>query len=85
MFIRNEEIHLAVPKQIKIEVPEEIHALIEADPFMKLILERIVREEALNYALSILTIDRLTEDDVMKVDRRVKEGIRKRIEDEINR
>ena len=54
-------------------------------------MEKIVKEEALNYALSILTIDRLTEDsrltedDVMKVDRKVKEGIRKRIEDEINR
>jgi hypothetical protein len=77
-----------VPKQIEIEVPEEIHALIESDPFMKLILEKIVKEEALNYALSILTIDRLTEDsgltedDVMKVDRKVKEGVRKRVEDE---
>ncbi|MGB9717832.1 MAG: hypothetical protein ACPL4E_05255 [Thermoproteota archaeon] len=80
-----------MPKQIEIEVPEEIHALIESDPFMKLLLERVVREEAVNYALSILTLDKLTEDsmltedDAVKVDRKVKEGIGKRVEDENNR
>lgn len=79
-----------MPRQIEIEIPEEIHALIESDPFMKLLLEKIVKEEAVNYALSILTMDkltedsRLTEDDVIMMDREIKEGIRKRIEDEIN-
>jgi hypothetical protein len=41
-------------------------------------LEKIVKEEALNYALSILAVDRLTEDNVMKVDRKVKERYQKK-------
>jgi len=80
-----------MPKTITIELPEEIYALIESDQFLKLIVERIVREDVVSYILSILTMDKLTEDsklteeDIMKIDREIKRGIRRRVEDEINR
>ncbi len=80
-----------MPKTITIELPEEIHTLIESDRFLRLAVERIVKEDIVNYVLSILAIDKLTEDselteeDIMKIDEEIKKGIRRRIEDEINR
>jgi len=80
-----------MPKTMMIELPEEIHALIESDQFLKLAVERIIKEDVINYVLSILTMDKLTEDsklteeDIMKIDEEIKRGIRRRIEDEINR
>ncbi len=80
-----------MPKTITIELPEEIHALIESDPFLKLVVERIIREDVVSYVLSILTMDKLTEDsrlteeDIMRLDKEIKRGIRRRVEDEINR
>ena len=80
-----------MPKTITIELPEEIHALIESDPFLKMVVERIIREDIVSYVLSILAMDklaedsRLTEKDIMEIDREIKKGIRKKIENEINR
>ena len=80
-----------MPKTITIELPEEIHALIESDPFLKMVVERIIREDIVSYVLSILAMDklaedsRLTEEDIMEIDREIKRGIRKKIENEINR
>ena len=80
-----------MPKTITIELPEEIHALIESDPFLKMVVERIIREDIVRYVLSILAMDklaedsRLTEKDIMEIDREIKKGIRKKIENEINR
>lgn len=71
-----------MPKTITIELPEEIYALIESDQFLKLMVERIVREDVVSYILSILTMDKLTEDsklteeDIMKIDREIKRGIK---------
>ena len=80
-----------MPKTITIELPEEIHALIESDSFLKIVVEKIIREDVINYILSILVMDKLTEDsklteeDIMKIDEEIKRGIRRRIEHEINR
>ncbi|ADC64863.1 conserved hypothetical protein [Ferroglobus placidus DSM 10642] len=80
-----------MPGTITIELPEEIHALIESDPFLRMVVERIVREEVVNYILSVLAMDKLTEnsklteEDIMKIDEEIKRGIRRRVEDEINR
>jgi hypothetical protein len=74
-----------MPKTITIELPEEIHALIESDPFLKLLVERIIKENIINYILSILAMDKLiedsklTEEDIMKVDEEIKRGIRRRL------
>ena len=78
-----------MPQTITIELPKEIHALIESDPFLKLAVERIIREDVVGYVLSILTMDKLTEDsklteeDIMKIDKKIKKGISRLIEDEI--
>ena len=80
-------------KDIKqtIELSEEIHALIESDPFLKLVVERIIREDVVSYVLSVLIMDKLTEDsklteeEIMEIDEEIKKEIRRRIEDEINR
>ena len=78
-------------KATMVELPEEIHALIESDPLMKLAIEKIIKDDVTNYVLSVLTMDRLTEnsklteEDIMRIDREIKGGIRKKIEDEINR
>ncbi len=80
-----------MPKTITIELPEEIHALIESDPSLRCIIEKLVREDVVSYVLSILTMDKLaessklTEEDVMKIDKMIKEEIRKKIENEIDR
>ena len=80
-----------MPKTITIELPEEIHALIESDPFLKMVVERIIREDIVSYVLSILAMDklaensRLTEENIMEIDGEIKRGIRKKIENEINR
>lgn len=71
-------------KTITIELPEEIHALIESDPSLKAVIEKIVREDVVSYVLSILAMDKLaegsklTEEDVMKIDKIIKEEIKKR-------
>lgn len=80
-----------MPKTITIELPEEIHALIESDPLIKLAVEKIIKDDVINYILSVLAMDKLaensklTEEDIMKIDEEIKIGIRKKIEDEINR
>jgi len=54
-------------------------------------VERIIREDVVSYVLSILTMDKLTEDsklteeDIIRMDEEIKKEIRRRIEDEINR
>ena len=54
-------------------------------------MERIIREDVVSYVLSILTMDKLTEDsklteeDIIRMDEEIKKEIRRRIEDEINR
>ena len=78
-------------KTITIELPEEIHALIESDPSLKAVIEKLVREDVVNYVLSVLAMDKLaegsklTEEDIMKIDKIIKKEIRKKIENEINR
>ena len=66
-------------KTITIELPEEIHTLIEFDPFLKMVVERIIREDIMSYVLSILAMNKLTEDSRLTEE----DIIRRRVEDEI--
>lgn len=80
-----------MPKTITIELPEEVHALIESDPFLRMLVEKIVKEDVMNYILTILVMDKLTEDsklteeDIIKIDEKIKREIRERVENEIDR
>ena len=68
-------------KAITIEIPEKIHALIESDPSLKAVIEKLVREDVVNYVLSILAMDKLaegsklTEEDITKIDEIIKKEI----------
>ena len=77
-------------KTITIELPEEIHALIESDQLLKFAVEKIIKEDVVNYLLTVLTADKLTEnsklteEEIMNIDEEIKKEIRRKIENEIN-
>ncbi|MGB9760014.1 MAG: hypothetical protein ACP5KW_09465 [Thermoproteota archaeon] len=79
-----------MPKQITIEIPEELYALVESDPLLKLLLEKIIKEDVMNYVLSVIAMDKLTEEsklteeDINKLDKEIKRRIREKIENEVN-
>lgn len=52
-------------KVIQIKVPEEIGVLIDSDPVLKNIVEKIVERDVIEYILTILTMDKLTSDSTL--------------------
>jgi hypothetical protein len=74
-------------KSISIDVPEEIAVLLDKDPSLKDIIEDIFIDDARRYLLKLLVADKLaedsklTEDDIMTIDKIIKKGL---YEDESN-
>lgn len=77
-------------KAITITLPEELAALLEEDELLKSMAESLLADELRELLLKVLVLDKLaegsefTEDDVAELDRRVKKGLRLRIEAQIN-
>jgi len=76
---------------IEVEIPEKIAVLLEKNPTLRSHVESIAREEIIRYISMLLEMDKLTKDselteeDIMKLDKKIKRAIRKKIENEINR
>jgi len=70
--------------RVAIEVPEEIAALIEQDPLLRLAISEIVRREVTEYLLTVMTLDKLTgssklsEKDALELGRLVKRAVREK-------
>ena len=71
-------------KVIQIKVPEEIGVLMDSDPVLKNIVEKIVERDVIEYILTILTMDKLTsdstltEEEILEIDKKIKKIIRER-------
>ena len=52
-------------KVIQIKVPEEIGVLMDSDPVLKNIVEKIVERDVIEYILTILMVDKLTSDSTL--------------------
>ena len=76
---------------IVVEVPEEVAALLEKEPLLRSAIEGVVRKEITEYLLTVLTLDRLTEDsklseeDVMRLSKVIKRAMRERWDAESSR
>ena len=74
---------------VKIELPEDITALIENDEIIRDAVKSHITKEVIEkivlvaIADSILKDKGLTEEEVMKIDKIIKKSIRSKIEDEI--
>ncbi len=78
-------------KVIQVEVPEEIGVLIDSDPTLRSVVEKIVERDVIEHILTILTMDKLTsdstltEEEILEIDKKIKKVIRERMENEIRR
>ena len=76
-------------KTITITLPEELAALLEEDELLKSMAESLLADELRKLLLKVLVLDKLaegselTEDDVAELDKKVKRGLRLRIEAQI--
>ena len=76
---------------IVVEVPEEVAALLEKEPLLRSAIEGVVRKEITEYLLTVLTLDRLTEDsklneeDVMRLSKVIRRAMRERWDAESSR
>ena len=71
--------------RIVIEVPEEMAALIERDPLLRLAAaEAVKKKEVAEYLLTVMALDKLTENsrlgekDVLEIGRLVKRAVREK-------
>jgi len=70
--------------RVVIEVPEEIAILIEQDSLLKLAVTEAVKKKVTEYLLTLAALDRLTEDsrlseeDVLEIDRLVKMAVQEK-------
>jgi len=77
-----------MPKQITIEIPEEISLLIEEDVLLRSVVDNIVVQNLKDFLMKFLTYDKilsdkgLTEGKVMEIDEEVKEIIWKKVKEE---
>ena len=77
-------------KTMTITLPEELAALLEEDELLKSMAESLLADELRKLLLKVLVLDKLaesselTEDDVAELDKKVKRGLRLRIEAQIN-
>ncbi|RLG51131.1 MAG: hypothetical protein DRN96_06010 [Thermoproteota archaeon] len=75
---------------VEVEVPAETGALLERYPFLKRAFGRIAVEELRRRVLKLLVADKLleeskvTEEDILKLDKAVKRRIRERVEDALH-
>jgi len=76
-------------KTMTITLPEELAALLEEDELLKSMAESLLADELRKLLLKVLVLDKLaesselTEDDVAELDKKVKRGLRLRIEAQI--
>ena len=76
-------------KTMTITLPEELAALLEEDKLLKSMAESLLADELRKLLLKVLVLDKLaesselTEDDVAELDKKVKRGLRLRIEAQI--
>ena len=76
-------------KPVSILLPEEIAILLEQDDLLRSMAESILADELRRLLLKTLVLDKLaegselTEEDIAEIDKRIKRGLRLRIEAEI--
>ncbi len=70
--------------RVVIEVPEEMATLIERDPLLRLAATEAVKKEVTEYLLTIMALDKLTENsklnekDALEIGRLVKRAVREK-------
>jgi len=70
--------------RVMVEVPEEVAALLEKEPLLRLAISEAVRREVMDYLTTILTLDKLTKESsldkesIKRLDKIIKEGVRER-------
>jgi len=75
-------------RTVGIRLPEELAILLERDEVLKSMAEGLLAEELSRLLLKVLVLDKLaerselTEQDVVELDKRIKRGLRSRIEAE---
>jgi len=75
-------------RTVGIRLPEELAILLERDEVLKSMAEGLLAEELGRLLLKVLVLDKLaerselTEQDVVELDKRIKRGLRSRIEAE---
>ncbi len=70
--------------RVVVEVPEEVAALLEKEPLLRLAIAEAVQREVTEYLSTVLVLDRLTEESsldeeaVVELDRVIKRGVREK-------
>jgi hypothetical protein len=70
--------------RVVIEVPEEIAALVERDPLLRIALVEAVKKGVTEYLLTVMALDRLTEDsrlderEALEIGRLIKRSVREK-------
>jgi len=69
---------------VVVEVPDEVAALLEKEPLLRLAIAETVKRSVTEYLLAVMALDRLTEDstlterDALEIGRLVKRVVRER-------
>ncbi len=70
--------------RVVVEVPEEVAALLEKEPLLRLAIAEVVKRGVTEYLLTVMALDKLTEDsslskeDVLEISRLVKRAVREK-------
>ena len=70
--------------RLVVEVPEEVTALLEKEPLLRLTIAEAVKKEVTEYLLTITALDKLTEDsklteeDIQEIGKLVKRAVREK-------
>ena len=70
--------------RLVVEVPEEVTALLEKEPLLRLAIAEAVKREVTEYLLTITALDKLTENskltekDIQEISKLVKRAIREK-------
>ena len=70
--------------RLVVEVPEEVAALLEKEPLLRLTIAEAVKREVTEYLLTIIALDKLTEDsklteeDIQEISKLVKRAVREK-------
>ncbi len=70
--------------RLAVEVPEEVAALLEKEPLLRLAITEVVKREVTEYLPNITALDKLTEDskltekDIQEISKLVKRAVREK-------
>ncbi len=70
--------------RVVVEVPEEVAVLLEKEPLLRLAVAEAVKKEVMEYLLTVMALDKLTEDsrlseeDALEISRLVKRAVREK-------